>query len=106
MSVYSPLYPIGSKVISNDSNQSVGEVVKVTLEATFDENTQDIKITYLVQMEGGNVRKFDEKRLKRFDTTTMDEFLADMLLLSRDSNPKVVDQTIKELLNIEGEPAE
>lgn len=104
MSIYSPLYPIGSKVISNDSNQSIGEVVKVVLEGTFEEKSEEIKITYFVQMDGGNVRKFDEKRLERYDTATMDKFLADILLLSRGSNPEVVDQTIKEMLKFEGEP--
>ena len=103
MNFYSPLYRIGTMVVTNDSNQKTGKVVKVALEVLIDEKTESVKTTYLVEMEDGNRRKYDEKHLKQYDSKTMDEFLADSLLLSRDSNPKVVDQTIKELLKVEGE---
>lgn len=104
MMLYLPKFSIGSKVMTIGGE--TGVIDEISTNITYREKdgqlSQEDQTYYFVKMPNGNVKKVQEKYLRDADQDNNDsninEFLADLLLLSRKFDPERVDNTLNELL--------
>lgn len=105
MTPYLPKFSIGSKVTTTTGGET-GVIHGISTQITYRENDgqllQEDKTYYMVKMPNGSVKRVDEKYLRDADQdnddSNIDEFIADLLLLSRKLDPERVDNTLNELL--------
>lgn len=106
--LYLPKFSVGSKVAIDGDKTGVidGISTNLTYRKKDGKLVQEEKTYYFVKLTDGNVKKVPEKHLRDADTDTdeekddskLDEFLADLLLLSRKLDPERVDNTLNVLL--------
>lgn len=102
--IYSPKFSCGSKIVITDTGET-GEIIaiKAAMEIHLGE-TEFTHVTYYMIKSDTGVKKIKESRLKDVkdieeDTSKKLDFMfADIMLLNRELNPEVIDNTIKELL--------
>lgn len=102
--IYLPKYSVGS-IVDLESGET-GEVVDIEAHLKSVRRGGN-KTFYFVQIEE-QIKKVSEHQIKDHPEiepkiiNMMDKFLADSLLLTRHNNPSLrIDNTIKELLNLE-----
>lgn len=103
--LYLPKYSIGSIVDLNDGES--GKIVNIEANLKTGKTTGIYKTYYFVEI-GDEVKRVLEKNIKDNPeiepkiVDDMDKFLADSLLLTRHNTPNErIDNTIKELLNLD-----
>jgi len=102
--IISPIYSVGTKV-QVDEVDDTGVIIG--LEGDFKAGKSGrilSRVFYFVEFSNGAVLKLSEPKVSDIKEVTpevtnqLDTFLADSLLLSRESDPERIDATVKELL--------